>query len=246
MPWGGGERKTKRQGPRQPGPETKESKTQRGRAKKKGGGGGKTRGGPTKDHERGNPSREGAKQSGKTEGPEETVRRTKTLPGGRPARPGQEGRARAHPQGTRAWRPPTCKGRSRRPHETAPVHRPSPLSKDGRYGKPDASVTGSTQANHRSARSPRLTPEGPARDNPIAGPRTGTVRSEPSAPTSVGARGRHNEPGSQPASACPAQPPSKSGGESPRDGERHHGVGKADRSTESDLTGRGAAHHPGL
>ena len=118
-------------------------------------------------------------------------------------------------------------------------------SNDGRYGKPDASVTGSTHANHRSARSPRPTPEGPARDNTIAGPRTSMTRSEPSAPASAGASGRHNEPGSQPASVCPTQAPSKAGGASPRGGERHHGVTKADRSTASDRTGRGAAHHVG-
>ena len=111
--------------------------------------------------------------------------------------------------------------------------------------KPDASVTGSTHANHGSARSPRPTPEGPARDNPIAGPRTGTTRREPSAAASAWASGRHNEPGSWPASACPAQPPSKARGASPRRGERHHGVGKADQSTVSDRTGRGAAHHAG-
>ena len=173
------------------------------------------------------------------------MRRTRTHPGGRPARPGQERRAHAHTHGTRAWRPPTRKGRCWRPHETDPVDRPSPPSNDGWYGKPDASVTGSTHANHRSARSPRPTPEGPARDNPIAGPRTGTTRSEPSVPASAGASGRHNEPGSRPPSACPAQPPSKAGGPSPRGVERHHGVGKADRSTESDRTGRGAAHHAG-
>ena len=106
-------------------------------------------------------------------------------------------------------------------------------------------MTGSTHANQRSASSPRLTPEGPARDNPIAGPQTGTTRSAPSAPALAGASGRHNEPGSRPASACPAQPPSKSGGKSPQDGKRHHTVGKADRSTESDRTGLGAAHHAG-
>ena len=39
--------------------------------------------------------------------------------------------------------------------------------------------------------------------------------------------------------------PSKAGGAGPRGGERHHGVGKADRSTESTRTGRGAAHHAG-
>ena len=165
-------------------------------------------GGQTKDQERGNPSPEGAEQSRKTKRPKEMVRRIRTRPGGRPARPGQDGRAHAHTHGTLAWRPPTRKGRCRRPHETAPVGQPSPQSNDGRYGKPDASVTGSTHANHRSARSPRPTPEGPARDNPIAGRRTGTTRSKPSAPASAGASGRHNEPCSRPASACPAQPPS--------------------------------------
>ena len=35
------------------------------------------------------------------------------------------------------------------------------------------------------------------------------------------------------------------GGASPKDGERHHGVGKADQSTRSDRTGRGAAHQRG-
>ena len=106
-------------------------------------------------------------------------------------------------------------------------------------------MTGSTHANHRSARSPKPTPEGPARDNPIAEPRTGTTRSDPSAPASAGASGRHKEPGSRPASACPAQPPSKAGGTSPGGWERHHGDGKADRSTDSDRTKQGAAHHAG-
>ena len=132
------------------------------------------------------------------------VRRTKTRLGGRPVHSGQEGREHADRHGTRAWRPPTRKGRCWRPHKKAPVHWPSPPSNDGRYGKPDASVTGSTNAKHRSASSPRRTPEGPARDNPIAGPQTGTTQSESSAAASAGASGRHNEPGSRPASACPA------------------------------------------
>ena len=106
-------------------------------------------------------------------------------------------------------------------------------------------MTGSAHPKHRSARSPRPTPEGRARDNPIAGPRTGTTWSEPSAPASAGASGRHNEPGSQPTSACPAQPPSKGGGASPRGGERHHGDGKADQSTESNKTRRGRRTNAG-
>ena len=66
---------------------------------------------------------------------------------GRPARPTRPRKhAHAHTCGTRAWRPPTRKELCRCPHETAPVHRPSPPSQDGQYGKPDASVTGSTHA----------------------------------------------------------------------------------------------------
>ena len=198
-----------------------------------------------KDQDRGKPSPEGAKQGRKTKRPMEKVRRTRTRPGGRPARPGQDGRAHTHTHGTRAWRPLTRKGGCRRPQETAPVHWPSPPWNDGRYGEPDASVTGSTHANHRSARSARPTPEGPATDNPIVGPQTGTTRSEPRGPASAGASGKHNEPGSRPASACPAQPPSKAGGARPRGGERHHSVRKADWSTESYRTGQGAAHHAG-
>ena len=98
----------------------------------------------TKGHSKlGNPSPEGAEQRRRTKRPQEKVRRTRTRPGGRPARPGQGEHAHAHTRGTRAWRPPTRKGRSSRPHETALVHRPSPPS-----------------------RSPGLTPERPARDNP--------------------------------------------------------------------------------
>ena len=122
---------------------------------------------------------------------------------------------------------PTCKGRCQRPHEIALEHWPSPPSNNGRYGKPEESVTGSTHANHRSASSPRPTPEGPARDNPIAGPQTGTTRSEPSAPASAGASGRHNEPGSRPASACPAQPPINTGAKAPGMGKRTTASGKA-------------------
>ena len=226
----GGER-TRRQGPRQPGPENTERRRQQERTKK------------TKKPQQTGRTKPGG---GRTKNKEKAATgRTRTPPGGRPARPGQGKDAHAHKRATRAWRPPTRKGRCCRPHEIAPVHRRSPPSKEGRYGRPDASVTGSTYAYHRSARSPRPTPEGPARDNPIAGPRTGTTRSDPRAPASAGASGRHKEPGSRPASMCPAQPPSKTGGASPRDGERHHGVGKADRSTESDRTGRGAAHQCG-
>ena len=71
------------------------------------------------------------------------------------------------------------------------------------------------------------------------------MRSEPSAPALAGASGRRKESGSRPASACPAQPPSKSGGERQWGAERHHGVRNADQSTEGDRTRRDAAHHAG-
>ena len=91
---GGGEEK-KSQGPRHPGPETKESWRQRRRAK------GTTqkerqKKRQTKEQERGNSSLEGAEQSRKTKRPKEKVRRTRTRPQGRPARPSQEGRAHKH------------------------------------------------------------------------------------------------------------------------------------------------------
>ena len=236
-PAGGGGEENKAPRPKAPGARnrrTQETTGARGKQQKK-----------KKGQRKGQPQPGGGRAKETDTAAKGKVEATRTHPGGRPARPSQDGRAHAHVHGTRACRPLTRKRRCRRPHETAQVHRPSPPSKDGRHGKPDASVTGSTHANHRSARSPRPTPEGPARENPIAWPRTGTTRSEPSVPASAGASGRHNEPGSQPASACPAQPPSKAEGASPRGGERHHGVRKTDRSTGSDRTGRGAAQHAG-
>ena len=150
-----------------------------------------------------------------------------------------------HTQRTQAWRPLTRKRRCRRPHETAPVHRPSPPLKDRPYGKPDGLVTGSTHAKRPQHTQPKTEAGGTRQGQPIVGPRTGTTRSAPSALASAGASGRHNEPGSWPASMCPAQPPSKAGRDSLWGGRRHHGDGKADRSTESDRTGRGAAHQRG-
>ena len=187
-------------------------------------------------HKKGQPKPGGRRARQEDETAKGKVRRTKTLPGGRPAPPSQEGHRRAHTHRTQAWRPPTPKGRCRRPHETAPVQRPSTPSNDRQYGKRDASVTGYTHANHRSKRSPRPTPEGPAKDNPIAGPRTGTTRSELSATASAAASGRRNEPSSRPASTCPARPPSISGGAGPRGNEGNHGVGKAYWSTKRDRT----------
>ena len=93
-----------RQGPGHRGPETKESKRQSGRkednngeTKKKSKSG---REGRTKDQDWGNPSPEGAKESRKTKRPREKVRRTRTRPGGRPARLGRGEQAHAHTHGT--------------------------------------------------------------------------------------------------------------------------------------------------
>ena len=96
------------------------------------------------------------------------VRRTKTRPGCRHARPSQES-THTHTRDTGAWRPPTRKGRCWRPHETALVHRPSPLSKDGRYGKPDASVTGSTHAKPPQRTQPKTEAGGTRQGQPHCG-----------------------------------------------------------------------------
>ena len=62
-----------------------------------------------------------------------------------------------------------AKGRCCRPHETAPVHQPSPPSKDGRYEKPDASVTGSTHAKPPQRTQPETDAGGTRQGQPYRG-----------------------------------------------------------------------------
>ena len=102
---GGVERKTKRQGPRHPGPETIESKKRRRRTK---GTTQKKKRGKHRKRKGATPGREGAKQKDKMA--EDKVRCTTARLGGRPARLSQEKRAHTHTHGTRAWRSPTWKG----------------------------------------------------------------------------------------------------------------------------------------
>ena len=99
----------------------------------------------------------------------EKVRRTKTRPGGRPARLGQEEHAQASTYGTRAWRPPTRKGRCEGPHESAPVHLPSQPLQDGPYRKPDASVTASTHAKPPQGTQPKTQARGTRQGEPQRG-----------------------------------------------------------------------------
>ena len=129
------------------------------------------------NHKQGNRSPEGAEQTRRAPRRATGQGEAQQNAPGRPARPTwPEEHTHTHAHGARQWRPPTRKGRCWRPHKTPP-------SKDGRYGKPDASVTGSTHAHYRSARSRRRTPEGCARNKPIAGPRMGTTRARRGAPT---------------------------------------------------------------
>ena len=142
---GGG---TRRQSPRHPGTENTQSRTQRGRNEgEKGKRNKKNKKNPTTTTNGATPAWRGPnKQRANQERPKERCGAPKRAMEGPPTRPGQAGHAHAHTRGTWAWRPSTRNGRCRRPHETAPVHRPSPPSQDGRYGKPNASVTGSTHA----------------------------------------------------------------------------------------------------
>ena len=237
---GGVRANEERQAPGHRGPGSTQSRRQRGRERGGGKRGEEANADKKKGHGKPQPGRSQKKKKDKTA--TEKVRRTKTCPGGEPARPGQEVHAQADTRGTRRWRPPTRKGRCGRPQETAPVHRQSPLSRHGRYGKPDASVTGSTHAKPPQRTQRKTEAGGTQQGQPEGGPRTGTTRSKPSSPASAGASGRHKDPGSRPASLFPAQPPSKAGGDRLRCGGRHYGNGKADRSTSS---GRGAAHQRG-
>ena len=106
-------------------------------------------------------------------------------------------------------------------------------------------MTGSTHAKPPQRTQPKTEAGGTRQGQPHRGAPNGYDAEQAQRPPSAGASGRHNKPGSRPASTCPAQPPSKAGGESHRGGGRHHGDGKANRSTESDRTGRGAAHQRG-
>ena len=125
---------------------------------------------PNNNHKQGNRSPEGAEQAkSEPRTARGKVRRTRTRPGGRPARPGQAGHAHAHTRGTRAWRSPTQKGRCRRPHKTAPLHWPSPPSQDGWYGKPDASVTGSTHVKPPQRTQPKTEAGGTRQGQPHCG-----------------------------------------------------------------------------
>ena len=65
-------------------------------------------------------------------------------------------------------------------------------------------------------------------------------------PATVGASGRHHEPGSQPGSMCPAHAPSESGGVSPRVGARSTASGRptgALRASSPDKSGAPARGH---
>ena len=77
--------------------------------------------GNSSEREGGNPSPEGAKQSRKTKRPKEKVRRTRTRPGGRPARPGQAKHAHEHTGTPAAVRKAEC-APSHDPTNTPPPH----------------------------------------------------------------------------------------------------------------------------
>ena len=105
----------------------------------------KTQRGPKTGKEKRSDNHKQGKHRARRDRPWTMLRRSITRPGGRPARRGQEELAHAYTQRNR-------KERCWRPHETAWVHWPSPLLRDGSYGKPDASVIGFRHGNHRSAR----------------------------------------------------------------------------------------------
>ena len=136
---------------------------------------------------------------------QEEVRRTKTCPGGppsptRPRRARTRTRTHARDPGVASSVPKGAVSPSTQNSPGAPAE--SPVK---RWMVPETGRVGDRVHTRKEpqARSPRLTPQGPARDNPIAGPRTGRTRNKPRAPAPVGASGRHKEPSSWPASVKP-------------------------------------------
>ena len=190
---GGG---TRRQGPGRPGAgDTENGRPGRRKTEKKQGAEKET-----KNQAKGNPSLAGAdnpKRATKTA--KEQVTRTRMRRGGRRAAPSQEEQAHAQQHGSWAWHPPTEKS-----------------TKRGGVGVDTKQPRCPGRGPHGMTDGMGPTPEGSARDNPRARPQTGTTLSEPSAPASAEASSRHQEPVFRSASLCPAQPLSKSGGESTR------------------------------
>ena len=131
---------------------------------------------------KGQPQPRGGRAKQKDKAATKKVRCTTTRLGSRPARPGQQEHAQAHTHGTPVWRPPTRKGRCLRPHETAAVHRPSPPSNNGRYGKADASVTESTHAKPPQRTQPRTGARGTHQGQPHRGAPNGYDAERPQRP----------------------------------------------------------------
>ena len=163
-----------------------------------------------------------SKQRAHRNRPQEKVRRTKTRLGGRPARPRQEGHAQAH------TRDPSVASSAPREAVSASIQ-----------NSPGAAA-GSPVDRREVRETRRVSDRGVTRQPP---PRTqpktnagGTRQGQPHRGAANRYDAEHKEPGSRPASTCSAQPPSKTGGSSPHARKSHHGVGKADQSTESDRT----------
>ena len=159
---------------------------------------------------RGQPSPEGAAQpKTATRAATGKVRSTRTRPGRRPARPRQDKHAQAHVHRTRAWRPRTRKkGVGVRKKQSGCTGRGPRRMADG---------TGNRTRQRPGPHAPppqRTKPKTSWRDPP------GTTRSRGPKAVRRGARpgreklaGRQQEPGSRPASTCPAQPQTQSPGE---------------------------------
>ena len=107
--------------------------------------------GNSSERERGNPSPEGAKQSRKTKRPREKVRRTRTRPGGRPARPGQAKHAHEHKRTPAAVRKDEC-APSHNPTNTPPPHTTHQTPHTTAASGPQHGVAGT--AHHQRQRNP--------------------------------------------------------------------------------------------
>ena len=106
-------------------------------------------------------------------------------------------------------------------------------------------MTGSTHAKPPQRTQPKTEARGTRQGQPHRGARNRYDAERAQRPCLGRGQRQAHETGSRPGSTCPAQPPSNAGGDSPQGAGRHHGDGKADRSTKSDRTGRGAAHQRG-
>ena len=240
---GAGQRTTRRQGPRQPGPADTEREREQGRNKEKKKRKKRKNKNTTTTKNRAAPAQWGPNKPRAHQGrPQKKRRRTKTRQGGparqtRPRRARTRTRTHARDSGVASSAPKGAVSASTRNSPGAAAE--SPIKR--RTVRETGSVSDRVHKRKKPKRTQPKTDTGGTRQGKPHGGAPNGYDAERAQSPSLGGGQRQ----AQRVRFSAAQAPSKPGDASPWDGERHHSVGKADRGTEGDRTRRGATHQRG-